>query len=339
MVEQNLLMKLLSEVSRPVSKPEWTTSNRIELETDNVVLRNFSTGKEDVPTLIIPPQAGHHSSIADYDKNQSLVECALNSGKKSVYVTEWKSATVEQKDNTIDDYIISQKKCVEAIGSKVNLIGLCQGGWQSAIYTALFPEDVNSLVLVAAPIDFRAGDSKIEHYIKMNEIFFPHDPLLPYKWAVALGEGNLKGETILSGFKMLNFADRYIKDFRLLWENIDDETYIKRFRKFKGWYEYTQNLSGAFYLQIVKDLFMENKLINGELEILNEKVDLKKIDHPLYLIAGETDDITVLEQMFNMENYVSSKKIIKEVVPAGHIGVFMGTKIVRDYWPKIFKSI
>lgn len=154
-------LKTLCEIYRPISEPGWATENRIKLELPNVILRDFSVGKDEDAILIISPQAGHHSCIADFGRGQSLVEAALKAGKRSVYASEWKGATLERKDETIDDFILAMRECIKSINAKVTLIGLCQGGWQSAIYAALFPEDVTSLVLAAAPIDFHAGNSKI----------------------------------------------------------------------------------------------------------------------------------------------------------------------------------
>ena len=144
---------------------------------------------------------------------------------------------------------------------------------------------------------------------------------------------------ILTGFKIMNPMDRFYRDYADLYSNMHDGDYLRRYRKFRSWYEYTQNLPGAFYLQVVKDLFKENQLIQGRTKILGRDVDLKKIDHPLYLIAGAKDDITPSEQLFNIERYVSSKKITKLTVPAGHIGLFMGEKIIKKYWPRIFEAV
>ncbi len=328
----NRYMQCVTETCQPVCEPEWTTPNTVKLELNNLLLRQFSAGTSGDTILIIPPQAGHHATIADYDRGQSLVEASICEGTNSVYLTEWKSATPDRCDETIDDFILSMHKCIQAIGTKVTLIGLCQGGWQSAIYTALYPEDVENLVLAGAPIDFHAGKSKIGMYASLYPMSF-------FQSLVAMGNGILDGKFLLTGFKMLNPVDRFYGDYANLYNNVHDEAFTKRSRKFRNWYEYTQNLPGAFYLQIVKDLFKENLLIKGQAKILGQYVDLKRITQPLYLIAGKKDDITPQEQLFGIERYVSSKKITKLSVPAGHIGLFMGTKIIEKYWPGILKAV
>ena len=55
------------------------------------------------------------------------------------------------------------------------------------------------------------------------------------------------------------------------------------------------------------------------------------------VLAGESDDITTREQVFNTEQLVGTPKhqIVKKLAPGGHIGLFMGSHTLRDTWPKI----
>lgn len=332
--QQRKFLEFTAELARPIPTPAWTTPNSVELVREDVFLRNFTTQDSsfDFPILILPPQAGHHSSIADYGPGQSLVEAALKEGA-SVYAAEWRGATRERRHETIDDFIQSTHACVEAVcpgGEPLTMVGLCQGGWQSAIYAALYPERVSHLVLAASPIDFLAGNGKVQTYAEALPMAF-------YEYLVALGGGNLPGEFMVTGFKMLNAYERYVQDPMDAYEHIDDEKYMQRYRRFRNWYEWTQDIPGNFYLQVVRQLFKENRLIRGELEVLGQKVDLARITCPVTLIAGEKDDITVPPQLFNAERYLGSEDVVKMMAPAGHVGVFMSKQVVRDYWPLIYR--
>ncbi len=61
----------------------------------------------------------------------------------------------------------------------------------------------------------------------------------------------------------------------------------------------------------------------------------------MYLLAGEGDDITPKEQVFDAEKYLGTPKhkIIKTLAPGGHIGLFMGTRTLAEYWPQIARWI
>ena len=49
-------------------RPQWHNEHEIVFETPIARLRDFSQGSTDdvVPTLVLPPQAGHDSCIVDF---------------------------------------------------------------------------------------------------------------------------------------------------------------------------------------------------------------------------------------------------------------------------------
>lgn len=309
--------------------PEFMTPNRIVHEDKAVVLRRFDSVRTGTPLLIVPPQAGHHSSIADYAPGQSLVNTCLDETTLPVYVLEWKPSTPTRRHETIDDLVLQLRLCVHEAGEPVILIGLCQGGWLSAIYTALYPKDVKALMLAAAPIDFTAGGGKLQDVVQTMPIDF-------YRWLVTMGFGTMMGEIMLLGWKIMNPYERFVSDFINLWVNVRDDRYRERSRQFQSWYEYTQNLSGRWYLQAVDKLFKKNMLVKGTLRVLKRNVDLGAISCPVAMLAGEKDDITLVPQLFNMSASISTppENVFQTVVAdAGHISVFMGRTALKDNWP------
>lgn len=320
------------EKAKKPEESEWYSPNEVVYEGHKVALRKFNKSSKGNPVIFVAPEAGHDSQIVDYGPGQSLVECALENYSGDVYVMDKLPATSEHTNYSIDDAVQSIKGCVEALGEPINLIGLCQGGWQSAIYTALFPQDVKSLTLAAAPIDFHEGNAKIS---KIAETL----PLSFYESMVNIGGGNMPGAYIVHGFMMMNAVDRFINDDLNLYNNVDNTVFTERHHKFNSWYHRTQPVPGKMYLQIVKKLFKENQLVKGELEVLGKKVDLSQIHHPLSLIVGEKDDITPAPQLLAVKEYVNSQEITTVTAPAGHIGVFMGRRVVKDYWPAILENL
>jgi len=321
-----------TQVERP--EPKWATKNKIILNLHTMNLRDFSIESKGIYTLIVAPFAGHTSIIADFHKGQSLVEALIENGIKRVCVTEWKSATGAMKDYDIDIYLGELNTCVDDLGGVVNLVGLCQGGWLSTMYAARFPKKVNTLVLAGAPIDTGAGKSKIKDYAHTFPMEF-------YEELVVLGGGILKGKFMLEGFKSMHPEKQYFEKFVELYEHINDPKYVKRFEAFERWYEYTIDLPGRWYLQVIRELFKENRLFKGKFVGLGKRLDLRDIKHPVYLLAGEKDDITPKEQVFNAERRLGTakSKVVKDTAAGGHIGLFMGSKPLRENWPKIAKWI
>ena len=327
-------MKFVSEVVKPITPPAFATENKVVLETKSYRLRQFSEKGDRNPVLILPPQAGHHSSICDFSPGNSLVKTFLLHGITSVYAIEWKSAAHDRAPETLEDLMVYTDQCVSFIGGRTNLVGLCQGGWQSAMYTALNQRKVNSLVLAGSPIDAHAGGGKIKDAVNVL-------PLLFFKGLVGMGGGIYRGEIQLLAFKLMNPYDRFFLDYCKLYFNIDDAEFLERHHAFRNWYEYVNHLPGRWYLQVVDQLFINNNLIKGKINLFGEAVDLKNIDCPLFMIAGSKDDITPPRQVFSAAKYVSTPpdRIAGYLADSGHIGLFMGGDSLKTVWPKVIEGM
>ncbi len=145
-------------------RPKLATPNEIRLDLRTMVLRDYGKlGR--IPTLIDAPHAGQTAIIADYYDGQSLVQTLLANGIGHVALTDWKSATLDMKDLEIDNHLAEVVVAIDDLGGQVNLVGLCQGGWMSAMIAARFPDKMNSLVLAGAPIDTDAGNGSIKRII------------------------------------------------------------------------------------------------------------------------------------------------------------------------------
>jgi polyhydroxyalkanoate depolymerase len=314
-------------------RPELATPNTIRLDLRTMFLRDY--GKPGgIPTLVDAPYAGHTATIADYRPGQSLVETLLAGGISHVALTGWKSATEDMKDFDIDNYLEEMIVAIEDLGGRVNLVGLCQGGWLSAMAAARFPDKVNSLVLAGAPIDTDAGDGPIKRMVQASPISF-------YEELVALGGGLMRGKFMLQGWKNMHPEQHYIQDHIDLYEHIDDPAYIAKEEAFNSWYENPIDLPGRWYLQVITQLFKENRLAKGKFMGLGRTLDLRAITCPLYLLAGAADDITTPEQVLGARNYVGTPKerIVEKTVPGGHIGLFMGARTLKEDWPEIARWI
>lgn len=317
-----------TQVKRPA--PQWSTPHQVALELHTLMLRDFSVNHDAPPVLVLPPYAGHSSTIADFQPGQSLVATLLHNGCARVLAADWHSATPEMRDYDIDNYLAEINVAVDDLGGNVALVGVCQGGWASAMYAARFPHKVRRLVLAGAPIDTDAGDGPIREAAHTLPMSF-------YKQLVALGGGRLKGEFMLQGFKNMHPGKQYLDKFVELYERIDDPTYVSRFEKFERWYEYTIDLPGRWYLQVVQELFKENRLAKGEFVGLGKRLDLKAIRCPLYLLGGRRDEITPPEQVFNAARLVGTPKsdIEQATADGGHIGLFMGREVLEKNWANI----
>ena len=320
-------------------RPTWSTPNEIVFEAPVASLRDFSTRRPRglVPTLVLPPQAGHDSCIVDYSADQSQMRTILAAGLERAFTLDWLGATPETADATIDDYLDVIDRAVDHCGGRVNLIGDCQGGWLATIYAALSPERVNTLTIAGAPIDFHAGEPVIHEVL---DYLAPGGDLSVYEKLVASGGGVLKGEHMLTGFILIKPGDEIERQLALL-NSIDDPAHVARYTEFEDWFKHTQDIPGQFYLWIVRNLFRDNLLVKGSLEVAGRRVNLKHIDMPLNLLAGATDHITPPDQVFALATAASTpaKQIVRDVTPGGHLGLFMGHQSLAHHWPPLLAAV
>ncbi len=286
-----------------------------------------------VPSLVLPPQAGHASSIVDYGRDQSQMRTLRDAGLDRLYAIDWVPATAQTADWSIEEYVAVLEEVVELLGGRVNLVGDCQGGWLAVVYAGLHPDQVNTLTIGGAPIDTHVGQSAIQEWTR---ILARRNELGLYRALVRAGGGVQRGEHQLTGFKLLEPGAEIERLMGLL-ANIRDPDYVARHIDFTNWFEWTQDLPGAFYLWIIEHLFVHNELARGELVVGGERVNLSAIDCPIYLLAGTKDHITPPEQVWAIADLVSTPThhIARELVDAGHLGLFMGRAALAEHWKPI----
>ena len=319
--------------------PRWASPHEIVFEAPVARLRDFSRSGAGplVPTLVLPPQAGHDSCIVDFSAEQSQMRTVLDAGLERALSLDWIGATPRTADATIEDYLDVIDRAVDHCGGRVNLIGDCQGGWLATIYAALAPERVNTLTLAGAPIDFHAGEPVIHEVVKR---LAPGGDLRFYEMLVAANGGALRGEDMLTGFIMLQPGEEISRQLGLL-RHLHDADHVARYEQFEDWFKHTQDIPGAFYLWIVRHLFADNELVAGTLTARGRRIDLGQIAMPLHLLAGATDHITPPDQVFAIAGHASTppELIRRDTTPGGHLGLFMSHQALREHWPALLQAV
>lgn len=332
----------LAEFARAATlreKPTWAHDSREVRSWPVARLLDFSAPSHtaSVPTLVLPPQAGHASSIVDYERGQSQMMTLHDGGLDNLDSIDWLPATAETADHSIDEYVAVLEQAVDLLGGRVNLVGDCQGGWLAVIYAALHPNQINTLTIAGAPIDTHVGESALREWTRLSA---RGNDIGLYRALVKLGGGVQLGKSQLRGFKTLEPVGELDRLMRLL-ANIDDPDYVARHIAFTNWFEWTQDVPGAFYLWIVEHLFVNNELARGVLVVNGTQVDLTVIECPIFLLAGTKDHITPADQVWALADLVStpSEHISRELVDAGHLGLFMGREALVGHWKPIAERV
>ena len=295
--------------------PEWATPNKVVLELPTMRLRDFSTRRHGVPTLICAPYSLHGATIADFAPGHSLVRALRQAGLPQLAVTEWRSATPQMRYFSIDNYLADLNVAVDEFGGEVDLVGICQGGWLALIYAARFSGKVRRLVIAGAPIDIRAGQSPLSQLATTT-------PLAVFQELIRLGDGRVLGSQVLGlwGPKSLPFDE--IRNTLNLPDPASEETHAALIARFRTWHAWTVDLPGTYYLQVVEQLFQQNRLASGHFVALGRRIDLATLRIPVFLLAARDDEMVAPPQIFATEQLIGTdpSQIETAVAPCSHIG-------------------
>ena len=270
----------LGDADSPAPRePAWATPNTIALELDTVRLRDFSTAKDGIATLLCAPFALHGASVADLAPGHSLVVALREAGLRRLFVTDWKSATVEMRYLGIDDYLAALNVLVDELGGTVDLIGLCQGGWLSLLYAARFPGKVRKLALAGAPVDIAAGQSALSALAEAS-------PLALFHELVKLGDGRVLGRKVQKFWGAQDIGADDIRRVLQTSEPAGSPAFAELEAIFRDWYAWTVDLPGRYYLEVIERLYKRNEIAAGEFVALGEPIDLDQAAHSALPVGG-----------------------------------------------------
>src|SRR5918997_2673154 len=272
--------------------------------------------KYPVPILIVYALI-NRPYVLDLIPGNSLIEYLVGEGF-DVYLLDWGVPGDEDKEMSFEHYVLdylprAARKVMRISGSdEFTLFGYCMGGTMSAMYASLFPEHLKNLVLLTAPISFPRDE------IGLYKLFTDTTYLNPGLLADAFG--NIPGEMIDTGNRMLKPVTNYVGTYVNMWERIFDEKPMETWLAMNKWVNDGPPFPGAAFRQWITEFYQQDKLVKGEIYLRGRRVDLSNIDVPLLNIAGEKDHICTLPQAEATMNLVSSEDKEFFVLDAGHVG-------------------
>jgi len=272
-------------------------------------------------------------SILDLRPGHSFIEYMVKQGY-DVYLMDWGAPGPEDKDLNFDDYVLDYlpraiRKVKAVSGSdEFSMLGWCIGAILTTIYAALRPDSgLKNLILLTAPLDFT--DKTAGGFVR----WVSDQTFDPAKIVAAFG--NVPGEMIDYGAKALKPVENYIGSYLTLWDNLDNPRIVESWHAMNTWVTDIIPIAGATYLQLTKELYKENRLIEGKMVIRGERVDLSRIRASLLNVIALTDHISPPCQSESIMQKVSSTDQFLFKVKGGHIGIMAGSGAQKFTWPHI----
>jgi polyhydroxyalkanoate synthase len=280
------------------------------------------------PVLIVYALVNTYKML-DIQPDRSYIRNLLAAGL-DVYLIDWGYPTKADKFISMDDYINGYiNNCVDFMRKKnrvekINILSICQGGTFSVIYASLYPNKIKNLVTHVTPVEFGTNDGLLFRWSKNMDF----DKLVD-----GFG-GIIPGEFLNEGFDSLKPMMKAQKQLALT-NAMESEDKLLNFLRMEKWISESPDQTGACYLQFMKDLYQQNKLVKGELEVGGKKVNLKNLTCNLLNIYATEDHLVPPASSIPLNDYVGSKDKELYSFKGGHIGVFVGSKSQKELAPAV----
>jgi polyhydroxyalkanoate synthase len=271
--------------------------------------------------------------VLDLRPGHSYAEYMLRHGY-DLYLLDWGAPGPEDKNLTFDDYTLEYlprvvRKLKSVSGSdEFSMLGWCLGALISTMYSSLRPDDgLKNLILLTAPLDFTDKTAGGFTRWSSNPAFNADN--------VAEKLGNVPGEMIDNGAKMLKPIENYFGSYTMLWDNIEKPGSIEAWHAMNTWVRDIIPMAGATYRQLINELYKENRLMDGTMKLRGELVELKKLTASVLNVIAESDHITPPCQSERLTDMIGSEDKETLRVRGGHIGIMAGRGAEKNTWPHI----
>jgi len=240
------------------------------------------------PLVITPPQVNKFYAL-DLSPDKSLVKFIASQGLQS-FAISWRNPTKEQRDWNMSTYVKAVDAAVDVArqisGSPdVNLWGACSGGMTAAAYLGwLAATGQHKVASVVSPVCVLEPSKTMDTTMGL---------LVSDKGLKAL-KASVKRKGVVDGAELARvFA--WLRPNDLIW-NYWVNNYLLGNKPpafdILFWNADTTRLPAAFHADLI-DVFLKNPYVNaGEMTVLGEPIDMRKVKVDAYIVAGITDHIT-----------------------------------------------
>jgi polyhydroxyalkanoate synthase len=269
--------------------------------------------------------------IFDLKQGNSFVEYLLEQGY-DVFLLDWGVPGEEDGDLGLEYYVCDalpwaiRETLRESGEEELTLLGWCIGGTLSAMHAAIEPDSpVRNLALLTTPVDTDGG--LYTSWIR-RESFDPGPVTDAYP--------SVPGPAIDMANKLMKPVTNYWTTYRQLWEGVlDGKSPRDSYQPMAKWVANNPPFPGRAFREWTTWMYKENRLVDGRLELRDQRVDLGAIDQNLLVVTAGADHIAPPPGTRPLLDLVSSEDVTHFDRPGGHIGLMAGSKAREEIWPDI----
>ncbi len=251
-----------------------------------------------IPIVLIAPWINKYY-IMDLRPDNSLVHYLVNQGF-TVFVTSWKNPGPEARATTLEDYLLQGvRPALDAARAicgvpQVHATGYCLGGTALAMTLAWFNATADR---AACPVAHWTAFTTLVDFSDPGEIgAFLSESSFEFLKQRMNEAGYLDGADMANAFRLLrpnNLIWHYVMHSYLYGEELPPSDVL-------FWNCDTTRMPAAMHEVYLRELYLNNRLARGELEIGGRRLDLGAVQQPLYTVGAEQDHIAPWKQTFRL---------------------------------------
>jgi poly(3-hydroxybutyrate) depolymerase len=305
--------------------------------------------------LVVAPLSGHYATLL-----RDTVRTMLQDHK--VYITDWKNARtvpLEAGEFHLDDYVNYVQDFIrhlQGIYGNCHVISVCQPTVPVLAAVSLMASRGETtpltMTMMGGPIDARKSPTAVNN-LAMNKSFEWFENNVIYRVPTSFpgaGRRVYPGFLQHTGFVAMN-PDRHLSSHYDYFRNLikGDDASAEAHRKFYDEYNAVLDMDADYYLETIRIVFQEFRLVNGTWEVKNPQGQLEPVrpqditTTAHFTVEGELDDISGSGQTEAAHalcyNVPKDRQKHYEVKGAGHYGIFSGRRWRELVYPQVREFI
>lgn len=276
--------------------------------------------------LLVVPSLINRSYVVDLMENNSLVADLLAQGIP-VYMIDWGNPGPQHDKLSfefyVDDLIHMAVKAVlrDRKAPKASLLGYCMGGTMCLLHAALYPEIIDRVTLLAAPVDFHHGGT-LSHWVSAK--VFNVEKVVNVL-------GHAEAWMLQSSFLFLKPLSYYQK-IKGAYETCTDPKAMQNFVGLESWVNDNTGVPGRAYADFVKFCYQDNTLMKKSFLFKGNEISLQKMTSQILVVIATKDHIVPPASSRGISCLLWGSGKVKEVeLEAGHIGIVMGRRAKKMF--------
>ena len=288
------------------------------------------------PSLLVVAAPIKRPYIWDLAPSVSVIRHCLQHGL-NVHLLEWVPDSPGAGSRGLDDCATAIADCLRKLasrgaGDKPFLIGHSLGGTLAAIFAALTPESLAGLVLLCAPLCFRAGESRFRDALVSLASPLPNAERFPGSLLSHMSALASPGTFIWS---RLTDAASSVGDYRAM----EIHARVER------WALDEVPVPGELMHQMIELLYRQNGFCRGSLPVCGRRIGPADLSVPTLAVLTTSDDLAPAASITPFVDALgtSDARIIAYPGETGvalqHLGPLIGREAHALVWPEIVSWI